>query len=62
MSAKSLKFDSDKTLKKQSKVLPMSLKFCQMSHTLMAQAAYGKGVEFKVLAKSYLTELISRQL
>lgn len=52
MSAKSLKFDSDKTLKKQSKVLPMSLKFCQMSRTLMAQAAYGKGMEFKALAKS----------
>ena len=52
MCAKSLKFDSDKTLKKQSKVLPMSLKFCQMSRTLMAQAAYGKGMEFKALAKS----------
>ena len=30
----------------------MSLKFCQMSCTLMAQAAYGKGMGFKALAKS----------
>ena len=52
MSAKSLKFDCDKTLKKHSKVLPMSLKFCQMSCTLMAQASYGKGMEFKALARS----------
>ena len=52
MSAKSLKFDSDKTVKRQSKVLPMSLKFCQMSRTLMAEASYGKGMEFKALAKS----------